>query len=212
MTFPVQFAYCKANGRGGIEQSGDISPPLAWSDAPKGTRSFVLILSDPSASNSLDFNVPGKTIAANVSRGTFYHWVLVNVPSTTRSLPNGAGSKGFVPGGKQPGPTSYGLAGLNSYTDAFASLLSSRISFEKNPNISLKGKYGQYDGPCSPFNDPALHQYTFTLYALDVPALPLPSTGLFTASQALSAMNGHILAESRLVAPYTTNAALLPHS
>ncbi len=206
MTFPVQFAYCKANGHGGVEQSNDISPPLSWSNVPAGTRSFVLIFSDPSAPNSPNFNVPGKTIALDVPRGGFYHWVLINIPAKTNALPKGAGSTGFVAGGKQPGLTAYGLAGLNSYTDVFSSPLSSRVSFTKT---SLKGEYGQYDGPCSPFNDLALHQYTFTLYAVDVPTLPLPTTGHFTADQVIAALNGHILAETQLVSPYTTNKTLL---
>jgi Raf kinase inhibitor-like YbhB/YbcL family protein len=47
----------------------DISPPLAWSDAPGGTQSFALIMDDPDA--------PG---------GTWVHWVLFNLPAQTRQL------------------------------------------------------------------------------------------------------------------------------
>ncbi|MBV9717770.1 MAG: YbhB/YbcL family Raf kinase inhibitor-like protein [Candidatus Eremiobacteraeota bacterium] len=47
------------------------SPALSWSDAPKGTRSFALIVHDPDA-----------PIA-----GGFYHWVLYNLPASSTALP-----------------------------------------------------------------------------------------------------------------------------
>ena len=50
-------------------QGQDISPPLAWSEPPGGTRSFALIMDDPDA--------PG---------GTFTHWVIFNIPSNSRGL------------------------------------------------------------------------------------------------------------------------------
>jgi len=48
----------------------DVSPPLAWSGAPAGTRSFALIADDPDA--------PG---------GSWVHWVLYNLPAATPELP-----------------------------------------------------------------------------------------------------------------------------
>jgi hypothetical protein len=47
----------------------DVPPPLAWSDAPEGTRSFALVMDDPDA--------PG---------GTFTHWLLYDIPGTTNEL------------------------------------------------------------------------------------------------------------------------------
>ncbi len=44
----------------------DISPPLQWSNAPRGTKSFVLICKDPDASG-------GKS---------WVHWVVANIPAT----------------------------------------------------------------------------------------------------------------------------------
>lgn len=49
------------------------SPALAWSDAPPGTRSFVLIVDDPDAPS-----------------GTFTHWVLFDVPASTTLLSESA--------------------------------------------------------------------------------------------------------------------------
>ncbi len=48
----------------------DISPPLSWSEVPEGTKSFALICDDPDA-----------------PMGTWVHWVIYNIPDTTRQLP-----------------------------------------------------------------------------------------------------------------------------
>ena len=48
----------------------DISPPLAWGDPPEGTQSLVLIMDDPDA-----------------PIGTWDHWILFNIPVSTRELP-----------------------------------------------------------------------------------------------------------------------------
>lgn len=47
-----------------------MSPPLRWSGAPDGTRSFVLVMDDPDA--------PG---------GTFHHWAVFNLPADRDQLP-----------------------------------------------------------------------------------------------------------------------------
>ena len=67
----------------------DISPPLSWSGAPPETKSYVLIVYDPDA-----------------PKGTFYHWLLYNIPAEISSLPEG------VP--KNP-ETGYGLQGVNDF-------------------------------------------------------------------------------------------------
>ncbi|MBV8801518.1 MAG: YbhB/YbcL family Raf kinase inhibitor-like protein [Gammaproteobacteria bacterium] len=50
----------------------DSSPELSWSNPPAKTKSFVLIVSDPDAPN-----------------GTFYHWIVYNIPATTKELLEG---------------------------------------------------------------------------------------------------------------------------
>jgi len=47
----------------------DISPPLSWSDAPEGTKSFALICDDPDA-----------------PMGTWDHWLLYNIPADSVGL------------------------------------------------------------------------------------------------------------------------------
>ena len=55
----------------------DISPDLNWSNDPVGTMSFVLIMDDPDA--------PG---------GTWDHWIVFNIPPTTKSVQEGQEPQG----------------------------------------------------------------------------------------------------------------------
>jgi len=69
----------------------DVSPPLAWSGAPAGTRSFALIADDPDA--------PG---------GTWVHWVLYNLPAEVSELPeNIAKVESLDLGGARQGRTDF---------------------------------------------------------------------------------------------------------
>ena len=70
----------------------------------------------------------------------------------------------------------------------------------------MAGSYGGYDGPAPPWNDELVHEYCFTVYALDVATLGL--SGEFTAADALAAMEGHILDQASWVGTYTLNAEL----
>lgn len=56
----------------------DISPALAWSSVPEGTKSFALIVDDPDAPDPAS------------PRMTWVHWVMYNIPATVSSLPEGA--------------------------------------------------------------------------------------------------------------------------
>jgi Raf kinase inhibitor-like YbhB/YbcL family protein len=55
----------------------DISPPLAWDDAPSATKTFALIVDDPDAP---DPKAPTRT---------WVHWVVFNLPASARALPEG---------------------------------------------------------------------------------------------------------------------------
>ena len=56
----------------------DVSPPLAWSDIPPGTKSLALVVDDPDAPDP------------EAPKMTWVHWVLYNVPPTSNGLPEGA--------------------------------------------------------------------------------------------------------------------------
>lgn len=53
----------------------DISPPMAWSDIPTGTKSLALIVDDPDAPDPA------------APKMTWVHWVLYNLPPTSDGLP-----------------------------------------------------------------------------------------------------------------------------
>jgi Raf kinase inhibitor-like YbhB/YbcL family protein len=65
--------------------SGDnLSPALAWSDPPAGTQSLALIVDDPDA--------PG---------GVFNHWLIYDLPASTRQLAEGVPKKADLDVGRQ---------------------------------------------------------------------------------------------------------------
>lgn len=72
----------------------DVSPALAWTGAPDGTKSFAVICHDPDA--------------PLVTPGTygFVHWVLYNLPASTTELAEGTGEG--TAGGNDFGGTGYG--------------------------------------------------------------------------------------------------------
>lgn len=71
----------------------DISPPLAWSDPPLKTGSFVVIAEDPDA-----------------PVGTWTHWVLFNIPAGARGLAEGLPKTPSLPDGSRYGENSWGRA------------------------------------------------------------------------------------------------------
>jgi len=62
------------------------SPPLAWSDAPATTKSFVIVVRDIDAMN-------------NTGTGDFLHWLVWNIPGDSRGLPEGLPQGPQLPNG-----------------------------------------------------------------------------------------------------------------
>jgi len=193
---PGEFAFCVPAQTGHVCLGGNRNPPLAWSGAPTGTRSFALICHDPDVpSCGDDVNQVGRTVPASLPRVDFFHWVLVDLPASITEIAEGEFSGDVVPRGK-PGPAApHGARqGINDYTGWFAS------------DRDMSGDYFGYDGPCPPWNDELRHRYVFTVFALDVERLPLQ--GKFNGAQAREAMRGHILAQASLTGLYTLNPAV----
>ncbi|HEY2775281.1 MAG TPA: YbhB/YbcL family Raf kinase inhibitor-like protein [Candidatus Binatia bacterium] len=69
-------------------EGNNTSPPLAWSGAPAGTKSFALIVRDPDAPDPA------------APKRTFIHWVLYGLPASMNKLADGAGASddGVAPG------------------------------------------------------------------------------------------------------------------
>lgn len=193
---PERLAFCRYDADSRVALAGNVNPHLAWSDAPAGTQSYVVICHDPDVpSQPDDVNQDGREVPEDLPRITFYHWLLVNIGAQVQSLAEGSYSKGITPRGKA-GPLALDdtRQGVNDYTTWFAS------------DRDMNGDYFGYDGPCPPWNDSIVHRYVFTVYALDVAELPLE--GRFTGKDVLQAMAGHILAEASITGLYTLNPRL----
>ena len=187
---PVEFAM------GGPEGfAGNRNPQLAWEEVPAGTRSFALLCIDPDAP-TVPETVGRKDLQIPVEqpRGDFIHWVMVDIPATTRRIEAGSCSDGIVARGKPaPAGPSGSRQGLNDYTGWFAG------------DADMGGDYFGYDGPYPPFNDLRMHRYFFRLFALNVERLDVGDR--FTAAQVLRAMQGHVLGETLVHGTYSLNSS-----
>jgi Raf kinase inhibitor-like YbhB/YbcL family protein len=82
----------------GFGCSGEnVSPALAWRNAPAGTRSYAVTVYDPDAPTG----------------SGWWHWVVYNLPASVTSLPSGAGSTtpAAMPAGAVQGTTDFGSKG-----------------------------------------------------------------------------------------------------
>ncbi len=68
----------------------NISPPLAWKGVPEGAKSLALIFDDPDA-----------------PAGTWVHWVLFNIPTTTHALPQNTPPAKVLENGAKHGTTDF---------------------------------------------------------------------------------------------------------
>ena len=192
---PAEFAFCVPADEGHVTGGPNRSPHVRWTQVPRGAMSLAIIMHDPDVpSIPDDVNQEGCTIPRSLPRVDFYHWILVDIPPDITQLPAALDSDGVTPHGKAPGKVDYGVRGVNNYTDWFAG------------DPEMEGVYGGYDGPCPPWNDERLHRYHITLYALDVETLGLHDN--FGGPDALSKMEGHIVARASWTGSYTLNPAL----
>jgi len=74
----------------------DVSPSLAWSEPPSGTKSFALLVDDPDA-----------------PVGNWNHWAAWNLPATLHSLPEGLGKEVRLSDGTEQGKNDFGKTGYN---------------------------------------------------------------------------------------------------
>jgi Raf kinase inhibitor-like YbhB/YbcL family protein len=108
--------------------SDDTSPSLAWTDVPASVQSFALICDDPDA--------PSR--ANPRPQGPWVHWVIYNIPTGDRQLPESVERKAH------PDKPVGAVQGVNDFD---------------SDNIG-------YRGPMPPPGS-GPHRYFFRLYALD---------------------------------------------
>jgi Raf kinase inhibitor-like YbhB/YbcL family protein len=74
---------------------GNMSPPLQWTGAPAGTKSFVVTLFDPD-----EHGDPSG----------WWHWIVYDLPASAGTLPKGAGAEhsSVLPPGTMQGRTDLG--------------------------------------------------------------------------------------------------------
>src|SRR5260370_1814266 len=78
-------------------EGDDVSPPLAWSGEPDGTKSFVLVVDDPDAPDP------------KAPKMTWVHWVVYDLPTSTHGLAEGASRK--LPPGARDGKNDWKRTG-----------------------------------------------------------------------------------------------------
>ena len=74
--------------------SSDISPELNWEEVPQGVKSFAIIMDDPDA-----------------PAGTWVHWVIYNIPSSSRGLDKDVSKRERLSDGTRQGINSFGKVG-----------------------------------------------------------------------------------------------------
>ncbi len=187
----ARLAFCRPDPTSHVTFADNRNPHLAWSGVPDAAKSLALICEDPDApTDGTNVNKEGVTVDVWLERAPFYHWVWIDIPPTLREVAEGTHASAVTPKGKGPTPPPEGgVIGINDYTSWFSG------------DPDMEGQYFGYDGPCPPWNDERIHAYAFHLFALDVASLGL--SGAFGGADAMKAIQGHILAHTRLVGLYS---------
>jgi hypothetical protein len=85
----------KAQVFAGFGCTGDnLSPALAWSGVPDGTKSLALTVYDPDAPTG----------------SGWWHWVVFDIPAGTSALPKGVGKGAALPVGTRQGRNDFGTS------------------------------------------------------------------------------------------------------
>lgn len=119
-------------------QGGNLSPALAWSGAPAGTKSFAVTVYDPDAPTG----------------SGWWHWVVFNIPASATQVPRNAGdaqAKG-LPAGSIQGRTDFGKPGYGGpcppagdkphrYQFTVYALKTDKLPLDENAPAAMVGFY-----------------------------------------------------------------------
>jgi Raf kinase inhibitor-like YbhB/YbcL family protein len=195
---PKEFAFIKRSGIGHFSSAKNHNPRLGWSELPEGTKSLVLIMHDMDAPSSpKNANQEGKTLAFDLPRADFFHWVLVDLAPGESPIQEAEFSDQVTPHGKSAinGPRET-RQGVNDFGVWY------------NGDKDMEGNYFGYDGPAPPWNDERTHRYVFTLYALKVKHCP--ARGILTGPSVLKAIEGLVLGKAQFTGTYSINPKAKP--
>ena len=128
---PIQYVMPGAGGK-------NVSVPFGWTNPPAGTKSFALSIVDP------------HPVAKN-----WVHWLVINIPAQTTSLPEGASKKTMPPGAVElrnsfgdvgyGGPQPPSGTGEHPYVVTLYALSVEKLTLDVNTNLAafkkaLEGK------------------------------------------------------------------------
>jgi Raf kinase inhibitor-like YbhB/YbcL family protein len=94
----IPVKYSSSNGQ-------NIHFPLSWSNAPAGTKSFLLVMVDKTYCNN-------DTVCRS-------HWVVQNIPASATKIDEGTSSTGPLPTGAVLGATDNAIHGIAEYNGPF---------------------------------------------------------------------------------------------
>jgi len=128
----------------------NVSPPLAWSGAPAGTRAYAIICDDPDAPSP-----------KNPRPEPWVHWVVYNIPADRASAPQGGDTGGTMGkndfketswGGPMPPPGSgthryfFRVYALDARVDLPAGATKAQLVGAMQSHILAQGElYGTYE-------------------------------------------------------------------
>ena len=116
----------------------NLSPQLAWKNAPEGTKSYAITIYDPDAPTG----------------SGWWHWVVFDIPSNINELKANAGNpeSNLMPQGAIQSLTNYGAKGyggpcppeghgIHQYIITVYALKTDKLGIDENTNPAIAGYY-----------------------------------------------------------------------
>ena len=193
---PAPYAFGRVDPTSHVALSDNRNPGFQWSDAPPGTRSFVLICHDPDVpSRGDDVNQEGKTVPASLPRVDFFHWVLIDIPAATSSIAEGSHSAASRRAARAARRRMAVRATASTTTPAGSP------ATRRWPATTTATTGRARRGTMPSCTATSSRSTRWTSPRLEVPAR-------FTGADVRKAMEGHVLAQAAVTGRYTLNPSV----